>query len=76
MTCKPADPGAGAHLFDDLIPEHAQKQVVDALKMAYRKHVCDDDSIAWQDLDSALTDAMCESLGNERFLEWSESFDD
>ena len=49
------------------------KQAIEALKLAYRKHVNEDDSIGWTELGDALHDALCELIGDEEFVRWNEA---
>jgi hypothetical protein len=41
-----------------------------AAKLAYRKHCMGDDRVGWEDVDSALLDALCEVLGDRGFERW------
>ena len=41
-----------------------------AVKMAYRKHVLNDESIGWAELDDILKEALCNKLGDDGFLLW------
>ena len=41
-----------------------------AVKMAYRKHHLNDDSIGWEELGSILMTAMCKVLGDDGYYEW------
>lgn len=55
------------------ILEKAKKElvpVIDACKMAYRKHCLNDDSVGWEELDCALEYALCNVLGNDGFTQW------
>lgn len=44
-----------------------------AVKMAYRKHHLDDDSIGWTELSDILLIALLNAMGNEEFQRWLES---
>ncbi len=44
--------------------------LLDACKMAYRKHVLDDDTIGWDELNDCLLDAICNEIGDEGFQQW------
>ena len=46
--------------------------ILDALQAAYRKHVQDDDSIGWEEVENKLLDALCNLMGNEEFIKWNE----
>jgi hypothetical protein len=37
--------------------------LVEACKLAYRKHHMDDDSIGWRELSTILHDALCNAIG-------------
>jgi len=54
-----------------MTPE-VQEQVLDALKLAYRKHHLGDESIGWDELDTALLGALCEAIGDTEFVRWVE----
>jgi len=43
-----------------------------ALKMAYRKHCLNDDSIGWEELGNILFNTLCNEMGSEEFCEWVE----
>jgi hypothetical protein len=42
------------------------------LKMAYRKHVRDDDEIGWDELADALANVLAQTMGDDKFCEWIE----
>ena len=44
--------------------------LLEACKMAYRKHVMDDKSIGWDELSDALFEALCNEIGNDDFVIW------
>ena len=44
------------------------QRMTEVLKLAYRKHCCDDDNIGWEELEEQLTDVMQE-ITNEEELE-------
>ena len=46
---------------------------IEAVKLAYRKHVLCDDSIGWVELEDCLLDALCDELGDEGFQLWLDS---
>ena len=48
---------------------------VDILKMAYKKHVLNDESIGWDELGENLADAICNIIGADGFTEWLKSID-
>ena len=43
---------------------------VKVLKLAYRKHWLDDDSIGWEELGNALLDALCNEMGTDEYILW------
>ena len=47
-----------------------QEQLVHALKMAYRKHQLDDESIGWNELTPIMANALCEAIGDQAFQDW------
>ena len=44
-----------------------------ACQMAYKKHHLGDESIGWDELSSALLDALCNEMGDEGYQNWLES---
>ena len=40
------------------------------LKMAYRKHVLEDDSIGWNELSDALGSVLAIKMGDDKFVKW------
>lgn len=54
----------------EVIPKHAQVQVMRALTMAYRKHRLGDDSIGWEELEVLMSCALQEAMGDEGFCNW------
>lgn len=56
--------------------EDKLEQALEALKLCYRKHQRGDESIGWTELGDKLCDALCEIMGDEKFVEWNESLDD
>lgn len=50
-----------------------EMNLLDACKLAYRKHVLDDDSIGWDELGNCLLDALCNELGDDDYQEWLKS---
>ena len=47
--------------------------IIEACKMAYRKHVLDDDSIGWDELGDYLLNALCNYMGDGTFQSWMDS---
>lgn len=47
-------------------------QLLEATKLAYRKHHLGDDKIGWDELSEALLDALCEAMGDKAFQAWIE----
>lgn len=46
-------------------------QLLNAVQMTYRKHHLDDDSIGWEELGNMLLDTLCEAMGDEEFVKWT-----
>ena len=46
--------------------------LLNACKLAYRKHVLNDDSIGWEELGDRLLDAICNEIGDDEFCKWSD----
>ena len=44
--------------------------LLEACKLAYRKHKLEDDSVGWNELESVLFDALCEEMGDDGFYNW------
>lgn len=44
--------------------------LLDAVKMAYRKHHLDDPSIGWDELSDVLMMALCNEMGDQGFQNW------
>ena len=44
--------------------------LLDAVKLAYRKHHLNDDSIGWDELSECLLDALCNEMGDDGFQQW------
>ena len=40
---------------------------LDACKLAYRKHVLNDDSIGWDELGNSLLNAICNEIGDDGY---------
>lgn len=41
-----------------------------AAQMAYRKHVLNDESVGWHELEDTLLNALCEVMGDKGFAQW------
>ena len=48
-------------------------KLLEACKLAYRKHHLNDDSIGWDELSDALLDALCNEMGDDGYAEWIKS---
>lgn len=48
-------------------------QLGEACKLAYRKHNLGDESVSWTEVTDSLCDAICEWIGDDEFVKWSES---
>lgn len=44
--------------------------LLNACKLAYRKHVLNDDSIGWEELGDRLLDAICNEIGDDGYQQW------
>jgi hypothetical protein len=44
--------------------------LLNACKLAYRKHVLNDDSVGWDELGSCLLDAICNEIGDNGYQQW------
>lgn len=45
-------------------------ELLEAVKLAYRKHHLGDDTIGWDELSDKLLDALCNAMGADGYLEW------
>lgn len=70
--CHPTAPDC-VRLKSSAPPTGSTAQVIEALKLAYRKHHLNDDSIGWSELSDIMCDALCEALGDDAFQRWIES---
>ena len=52
-----------------------REKLLDAVKLAYRKHHMGDNSIGWDELSTTLHDALCYSLGDGGFCAWVETIE-
>jgi hypothetical protein len=52
------------------IGTNTRQQVINALKLTYRKHCLADDSIGWIELEDILRDALCEAIGDKAFQDF------
>lgn len=48
-------------------------ELLEAVKLAYRKHHLGDDTIGWDELSETLHNAICNAMGDRGYLEWMES---
>ena len=44
--------------------------LLEACKMAYKKHVLNDDSIGWDELGDCLLSAICNEIGDDGYQAW------
>ena len=45
-------------------------RLLNAVKLAYRKHHLDDRSVGWEELSDALFNTLCDAMGDIGFDEW------
>ena len=50
--------------------EAENERLLSAAQFAYRKHHLDDPSIGWDELSDILYTALCESMGDNKFVKW------
>ena len=48
---------------------------LEALKLAYRKHVREDEDIGWDELGDVLRDVLAAEMGSAEFHEWDHRLD-
>jgi len=46
------------------------ERLLNAVKLAYRKHHLDDRSVGWEELSDALFNTLCDAMGDIGFDEW------
>jgi len=51
--------------------ERENKILLNAVKMAYRKHHKDDPDIGWEELSEVLYHALAEVMGDDEFVKWN-----
>ena len=44
--------------------------LLDAVKLAYRKHHMNDETLGWDELSTVMLDALCNELGADGYWEW------
>lgn len=49
-------------------------ELLEAVKLAYRKHYLGDDIIGWGELSEKLMNALCEAMDDEAFQAWIEPY--
>lgn len=45
-------------------------ELLEAVKLAYRKHHLNDPNVGWEELTDKLRDALCNALDDEGFSKW------
>lgn len=50
----------------------APANLLDACKLTYRKHVMNDPNIGWEELSDYLCDALCNEIGDAKFVVWAD----
>ncbi|QOX81046.1 hypothetical protein FY034_18900 (plasmid) [Trichlorobacter lovleyi] len=54
------------------VPVYAVPGLLEAVKLAYRKHHLDDDMVGWSELSDKLCNALCNAMGDAGFQIWLE----
>lgn len=57
------------------MPKEEKNHLLDAVKIAYRKHHMGDNSVGWDELSTILHKALCLELGDGGFCEWAETIE-
>jgi len=52
------------------------EDLLEAVKLAYRKHHLGDPSIGWDELSDKLLNVLCETMGDRAFIKWVEEVTD
>lgn len=67
----------GGYLLDRIRPRIVHeldckgcRDLLEAVKLAYRKHQLDDPDIGWDELGNTLCDVICNAIGSDGFCEW------
>lgn len=55
---------------DELRQQNAE--LLEVVKLTYRKHVLDDRTIGWNELEIKLFDCLCDVMGADEYIEWTE----
>lgn len=63
-------PAGGSGDTGGEVPVLDANELLEAVKMAYRKHHLGDDTIGWDELSEKLLDTLCNAMGASGFLEW------
>ena len=50
--------------------DEARQELVEVIKLTYRKHQMGDGRIAWKELGDKLLNALCNTLGDEEYQKW------
>ncbi len=58
------------------IPVSTHPDLLEAVKLAYRKHHIGDDSVGWEELSGKLCDALCNTMGDTGFQKWLDEVKD
>jgi imidazoleglycerol phosphate synthase glutamine amidotransferase subunit HisH len=53
-----------------------QNRLLRVLKMAYAKHHLETPHIGWDELSDAMMCEICNTIGDDEFVQWSESIND
>ena len=48
------------------------ESMLNALKDTYRKHALEDERVGWHELSDTLCNALCNAMGDQEFVRWSE----
>jgi len=57
-------------VFERRRDHHERERLVRILKRVHRKHVQDDRSIGWDELDTEVSNALMEAMGHKQFQRW------
>lgn len=47
-----------------------RETLLEVIKLVYRKHHLNDDSIGWDELSTVLHNSICNALGDDGFIKW------
>lgn len=56
-----------------MIPKKAHHDPLEALKVMYRKHVLNDESLGWDEVGDMMCNCLCNTMTDRGYQDWLES---